>query len=128
MRKRTDWLTDANSALAAIRANRPPNDKAIIQYGTFVDGQGKTHEVHQWMLENGIPIEQLGNDTAGIQSEFDAAIANLKARIDTVNSESQMDLIRLQSLMDKVKNCLELATNLLAKAGKAKENILANIR
>ncbi|MER8448303.1 hypothetical protein NKH52_34830, partial [Mesorhizobium sp. M1066] len=62
------------------------------------------------------------------QSDFDAAISNLKARVDTMNSDSQMELIRLQSLMDKVNQCVELATNLLAKDGKSKENILGNIR
>lgn len=146
MQKRNDWLKTANSALAALRANRPADDKASKKYGTFVDAQGKTQNIHQWMLANGIPIEQNEaprslfkrkfaeklnkpkDDATGVQSEFDAAVSNLKARIDTMNSESQMALIRLQSLMDKVNQCVELATNLVAKDGKAKENILGNIR
>ncbi|MES0139422.1 hypothetical protein NKJ88_31465 [Mesorhizobium sp. M0016] len=128
MQKRNDWLKNANSALAALRANRPADDKKVQGYGTFVDAQGNTQNVHQWMLANGIAIEQNKNDTAGVQSEFDSAISNLKGRVDTVNSESQMALIRLQSLMDKVNHCVELATNLLAKDGKAKEIILGNIR
>ncbi|WEX91756.1 hypothetical protein PZN02_006071 (plasmid) [Sinorhizobium garamanticum] len=128
MQKRNDWLKTANAALAALRVNRPGNDKDVKDYGTFVDAQGKTQNVHQWMLANGIPIEQNKGDTAGVQSEFDAAISNLKSRIDTVNSDSQMALIRLQSLMDKVNQSVELATNLLAKDTKAKEIILGNIR
>ncbi|WP_353647004.1 hypothetical protein [Mesorhizobium sp. WSM2240] len=128
MQKRNDWLKTANSALAALRANRPANDKAIAEYGTFLDAQGNTQNVHKWMLAQNIPIEQLKGDTAGVQSEFDAAASNLKARIDTTNNESQMALIRLQSLMDKLNHCVELASNLLSKDGKAKENIIGNIR
>ncbi|MBB6413999.1 hypothetical protein [Mesorhizobium sangaii] len=127
MQKRNDWLKTANSALAALRANRPA-DKGIRSYGEFVDAHGKTQNTHQWMLANGIAIEQNAGDTSGVQSDFDAAISNLKASIDTANSETQMALIRLQSLMDKVNQCLELTTNLVAKDGKAKENILGNIR
>ncbi|QND62140.1 hypothetical protein BPNPMPFG_006764 (plasmid) [Mesorhizobium sp. AR07] len=127
MQKRNDWLKTANSALAALRANRP-DDKGIRSYGEFVDAHGETQNTHQWMLANGIAIEQKAGDTSGVQSDFDAAISNLKARIDTENSESQMALIRLQSLLDKVNRCVELATNLVAKDGKAKENIIANIR
>ncbi|MER9305838.1 hypothetical protein [Mesorhizobium sp. M0496] len=127
MEKLNDWLKSSNSALAELRVNRPADDKQENEYGTFVDAQGKTQSVHKWMIDNGIPIEKSG-DTKGRQSDFDAAISNLKARVDTMNSDSQMELIRLQSLMDKVNQCVELATNLVAKDGKSKENILGNIR
>lgn len=125
MQTRNDWLKNANSALAALRANRPNDDKAFHGYGAFVDAQGKTQGVFPWMVDNGIAIAR---DGAGCQADFDGAISNLKARIDTVNSESQMALIRLQSLMDKLNQCIEFATNLLSKDNKSKENILANIR
>lgn len=127
MQKRTDWLKTANSALAALRANRP-DDKGVRSYGEFVDAHGETQNTHQWMLANGIAIEQKASDTSGVQSDFDAAISNLKASIDTANSDSQMALIRLQSLMDKLNQCVELATNLLSKDGKTKENIIGNTR
>ncbi|RWP02738.1 hypothetical protein [Mesorhizobium sp.] len=131
MQKRNDALKTANSALAALRANRPADDKKPKEYGTFVDAQGETQYVYQWMLDNGMPIDadsKAQNESAGAQSKFDAAISNLKARIDTANSDSQMALIRLQSLMDKLNQCAELASNLLSKDGKAKENIIGNIR
>ncbi|ULJ74435.1 hypothetical protein [Rhizobium gallicum] len=129
MQRRNDWLKTANLALAALRANRPNSDKDPERwYGRFDDPHGKDVHVHKWMLDNGIDIEQEGGDAHGTQADFDAAISNLKARIDNVNSESGMAVIRLQSLMDKAQQCLELTTNLLAKASKAKENILSNIR
>ncbi|NRP75959.1 hypothetical protein ILFOPFJJ_06883 [Ensifer psoraleae] len=125
MKKRNDWLKTANAALAELRVCRPNNDKEFHGYGSFKDAQGKPQGVFPWMVKNGIAIAGNGN---GYQADFDAAISNLKARIDTVNSESQMSLIRLQSLMDKVNQSVELATNLLAKDSKVKENILGNIR
>ncbi|AJC82204.1 hypothetical protein IE4803_PB00148 (plasmid) [Rhizobium etli bv. phaseoli str. IE4803] len=124
MQKRTDWLNTSNSALAALRANRPDDENATKDYGTFVDAHGKTWRVVDFLRDNGIPNDK----DAGNQSDFDATISNLKARIDTENSESQILLIHLQSLMDKVNQCAELASNLLSKDGKAKDNILGNIR
>ncbi|RMC62476.1 hypothetical protein [Sinorhizobium meliloti] len=125
MQKRNDWLKTANAALASLRVNRPNNDEDWHGYGAFVDAQGKRQGVSAWMVDNGIAI---ANDGSGGQPNFDGAISNLKARIDTVNSDSQMALIRLQSLMDKVNQSVELATNLLVKDTKAKEIILGNIR
>ncbi|MDK1378201.1 MULTISPECIES: hypothetical protein [unclassified Sinorhizobium] len=128
MQMRNNLLKDMNAALAELRKNRPADEHAIVWYGEFVDFQGITHDVHQWMLDNGIPIEQIKNDNAGVQSEFDAAINNLKAAIDSANSEGQMALIRLQGLLDKLNQVLELMSNLLSKDYKTKETVIANTR
>ncbi|WP_435926430.1 hypothetical protein ACSGFO_32345 [Mesorhizobium sp. WSM4083] len=125
MKKRNDWLKSANDALAQLRVNRPINDK-MHAYGEITDPQGNKQTVYAWMLKNHIPVPYGIN--SGSQQDFDAAISNVKAAIDTANSDSQMALIHLQSLMDKVNQCVQLTTNLVAKDGKVKENVMGNIR
>ncbi|MDK1492968.1 hypothetical protein QN219_23430 [Sinorhizobium sp. 7-81] len=128
MQTRNNFLKDMNSALAELRRNRPTDEHARVGYGAFTDSQGVRQDVHQWMLDNRIPIEQINNDRLGLQTEFDAAINNLKAAIDSANSEGQMALIRLQGLLDKINQALELMSNLLSKDYKTKETIVGNTR
>lgn len=151
MKKRNDWLKQANDVLGIMRTNRPggASDPAK-EYGSFkpnavvndpgpfkgyldassgakVDVEGKV-SVHGWFLANGVQIEQAGNDTKGTQAEFDAAISNLKAQIDTVNSQSQMDMVRLQGLMDKRNQAFDMMTNFLSKTGKSLDSVIGNMR
>ncbi|MGY3614198.1 hypothetical protein [Bradyrhizobium sp. USDA 10063] len=156
MQARNNLLKDMNKALAALRANRPTDEKTAKDYGTFVDSQGTTQDVFVWIHQKGIPIEGreerkkkvFGFDRQthkyglyepmsteakkggmrGVQSQFDAAINNLKASIDGANSEGQMALIYLQGLLDKLNQVAELMSNLLSKDQKIKEMIIGNSR
>ncbi|MGY2986269.1 hypothetical protein [Bradyrhizobium sp. USDA 4508] len=128
MQARNNLLKDMNSALATLRAERPNDDKTVKAYGTFVDSQGKTRSVYEFIQANGIAIETNNHDVYGIQAEFDAAINNVKAAIDSANSEGQMAVISYQSLLDKLNQVTELTSNVLAKDEKAKEAIIGNIR
>lgn len=129
MQKRNEWLRDANAALGAMRAARPTSeDGGAVSYGTFTNSKGESTNVHDWMLANGVDVETTGNDKIGVQTEFDQAIQNLKSSIDTVNSTSQMDMIRLQSLMDKRNQTMDLLSNTLSKTGKSLDTIVGNMR
>ncbi|MCK1627324.1 hypothetical protein IVA98_30200 [Bradyrhizobium sp. 160] len=128
MQARNNLLKDMNKALAALRTNRPIDEKQVWDYGSFVDSQGKTQDVFDWMQANGISIETEKGDKRGVQSQFDAAINNLKAAIDSANSEGQAALIFLQGLLDKLNQVAELMSNLLSKDQKIKEVIIGNSR
>lgn len=129
MQKRNEWLKDANAALNEMRKNRPTKDgDAAKDYGTFTKTDGTKEDVHDWMHENGIAIEDTGKDKIGVQAEFDAAISNLKGSIDTVNSQSQMDMVRLQGLMDKRNQAFDMMTNTLSKTAKSMDSIIGNMR
>lgn len=127
MQARNNVLKDMNNALATLRAERPTDEKAIKYYGNFVDWQGKQQMVFDWMIQQGIAIEQSG-DQHGIQADFDAAINNVKAAIDSANSEGQLAVISLQGLLDKLNQVTELISNVLSKDEKAKEAVIGNIR
>ncbi|MGY4319178.1 hypothetical protein [Bradyrhizobium sp. JR3.5] len=128
MQARNNLLKDMNKALAALRTNRPADEKAVRDYGSFVDSQGKTQDVFEWMQANDISIETENSDKRGVQSQFDAAINNLKAAIDSANSEGQMALIFMQGLLDKLNQIAELMSNLLSKDQKIKDVIIGNSR
>ncbi|KYK44630.1 hypothetical protein A1D31_36580 [Bradyrhizobium liaoningense] len=128
MQARNNLLKDMNSALATLRAERPNDEKTVKAYGTFIDSQGKTRSVYEFMQANGIATETVNNDIYGIQAEFDAAINNVKAAIDSANSEGQMAVISLQGLLDKLNQVTELTSNVLSKDEKAKEAVIGNIR
>ncbi|WP_445222865.1 hypothetical protein ACKWRH_45900 (plasmid) [Bradyrhizobium sp. Pa8] len=128
MQVRNNLLKDMNKALATLRANRPTDEKKVNDYGTFVDSQGTTQDVLDWMLAHGISIETENSDKRGFQSQFDAAINNLKAAIDSANSEGQVALIHLQGGLDKLNQVTELMSNLLSKDQKIKELIISNTR
>ncbi|UPT92207.1 hypothetical protein HAP41_0000047345 (plasmid) [Bradyrhizobium barranii subsp. apii] len=128
MQARNNLLKDMNSALATMRAERPNDEKTVRSYGTFIDSQGKTRSVYEFVQANGIAIETNCNDVYGIQAEFDAAINNVRAAIDSANSEGQMAVISLQGLLDKLNQVTELTSNVLSKDEKAKEAVIGNIR
>jgi hypothetical protein len=129
MQERTDWLKDANSALAALRVNRPDAESGGVEYGTFIDHDGNVQDVHDWLKSNGIDIATNNMSTVGgNQADFDAAIANAKAAIDTSNSESQLKMISLQGGMDKLNQTTDLATNAVAKDSKSKDTVIGNMR
>ncbi|MCP1769050.1 MULTISPECIES: hypothetical protein [Bradyrhizobium] len=154
MQARNNLLKDMNKALSVLRTNRPTDEKAAKDYGTFVDSQGTTQHVFEWMREKGIPIEatkttheklnehfakrgarppfpspdtQTGGKR-GVQSQFDAAINNLKASIDGANSEGEMAMIHLQGLLGKHNDVAALMSNLLSRDQKIKEMIIGNFR
>jgi hypothetical protein len=67
-------------------------------------------------------------ESKGSQSDIDQAIANMKSSVDTVNSQSQMDMVRLQGLMDKRNQAMDMITNTLSKSGKGMDSIIGNMR
>lgn len=52
----------------------------------------------------------------------------LKSKLDSLNSTSQMDMIRLQSLSNKRNEAFEQLTNFVQKFAKSRESIISNMR
>jgi len=60
--------------------------------------------------------------------ECQTAIDLMKGRIDALNSESQLDMIRLQSLMSKRDNIYQSISNLMKTDQKSKDTAISNLR
>ena len=80
-------------------------------------------KVQDFFVSNGISLPS-GKYT---DKEWDSAIGNLKSYVDSISSKNEQDMIRLQSLMNKRSQALQMASNLLQKMSNAK-NSIANIR
>ncbi|RTE88301.1 hypothetical protein D6B98_36565 [Bradyrhizobium sp. LVM 105] len=128
MQARNNLLKDMRDAMAALRTNRPPDECKVRDYGSFVDWQGKTQDVFDWMQAHGISIEKEKGDKKGVQSQFDAAINNLNGAIDSANSEGEMAMIYFQRLLDDVNRVAELMSNVVSKDEKTKGMIVGNLR
>ena len=91
-------------------------------------------------------ITKLNNDLTAKQTELAAVptdsnqdninkrealtktVGNLKTSIDTLNSDSQIDMIRTQSLVNKRNEAFDTLTNLLGKFQKTIDGIVGNYR
>ena len=111
MKKRNAWLAEAGSMLAKMRAAPRPNppDKdgfqlSSIKFDPPVNG---CKNMEDWYSKQGIayPLKWMN------ANEMDQAITNLKSAIDQVNTQSQTDMVRMQALNDKDKNCIEMMSS-----------------
>lgn len=118
IKKKNELLAQANAALVAAR--KAKNDKKATwepaEYKNFIDNHYPEGR------------DNTGNDTFHNDKEWDININNLKTYIDTLNSDSQMDMVRMQSLMNKRNQSFELMTNSVSKLSKNKDSIISNIR
>ncbi len=60
--------------------------------------------------------------------ERQEAIELIKAKMDSLNSDSQMDMIRLQGLVQKRDTVYQSITNLMKKDQQSKDTIVSNLR
>ena len=78
------------------------------------------------LLESyGISLPNYGYMT---QDEYDQAIPTVTAKIDSLNSSQQMDMLRLQSLTNKRNEAFDLMTNFVKKSQDARSSIVGNMR
>ncbi len=53
---------------------------------------------------------------------------SVKTRIDTHSSTSQLDMIKLQAMISKANQAVEMMTNLVQKFAATRDKIIANMR
>lgn len=122
---RSDQLSNMNNALGVLNALRPVGEDQSVSMGHKIGDQ----TLGDYLKDKGVDLtlDTNGNGVAG-QSEFDVAIATLKGQIDTVSNQNQMDMVRLQSLMDKRNQAYDLITTALAKIEDQNNSIIGNMR
>ena len=62
------------------------------------------------------------------KGELDKAITGLKGQVDSLGSNQQMDMLRLQSLSNKRNEAFDLMTNFMKKFADKREAIISNMR
>lgn len=83
-----------------------------------------------WAKEYGINWTDIngGASKKTRDGQWDTNIENLKGVIDGINSDSQLSMIRLQSLIDKRNQAFEMASNTLQKVGQNMDKLVGNQR
>jgi hypothetical protein len=134
IKERNEKLSLYNDILAAMRKAKSEGEKYESHVKvTLPDGSEKSvYALREdmgysdgWTLVGGSKNK---GSTATIEKQWDANIELVKGKIDSLNSESQLDMIRLQSLMDKRNQRYEQASNTLQKDQKTRDTITGNTR
>jgi hypothetical protein len=132
-----------NAALSEIRRQRPnETDKDV-----YLNTNGGVFAMPNDKLANGMEAFKNTNDTTtninatgvlacyGIatdstlkQGDIDQLIQRVTAKIDTLNSSQQMDMLRLQSLTNKRNEAYDVMSNFLKKSQDGRSNIVSNMR
>ncbi len=80
-----------------------------------------------WLDAHGVQWDRTGNDLAQSEKEWDINIEHLNAYIQNKNSSVELDMLQIQSLMNKRNQALEMSSTIMKKSTEAKEAILRNI-
>lgn len=133
--QRNNKLKTLNDLLAKMRKMKGDgsDDDGSITLGNTTkslwrgtDNQG----TGSWAKEFGISWTDIngGASRKTRDGQWDVNIENLKGVIDGINSDSQLSMIRLQSLIDKRNQAYEMASNTLQKVGQNLDKLTGNQR
>jgi hypothetical protein len=124
MKDRNASIQKIQKALQEIRSRKPSEDKK----GKKFDPPLSTETLNT-LKEYGLE-DNLTDDDTKLNSDgaYASLTENLKTEIDKQSSNSQLDMIKLQGLINKRNQTVELMTNLLQKFSQLQEKIVGNIR
>lgn len=134
IQKRNEEIAKLNQLLAELRMNRPGDPAA---WGALGKDRKAAQDLLASLKATGLTmpvgadaVKEVG--TPGIPSAkqftFDKWTAELKGRIDSLNSSQQMDMLRMQSLTNKRNEAFDLMTNFIKKMADSRSSVLGNMR
>jgi hypothetical protein len=76
-----------------------------------------------------LPKDANGNEITKLtQDQMKAMVQNVQSKIDSVSANSQLDMIRMQSMINKRNQAVEMLTNLVQKFAKTTDSVVSNMR
>lgn len=119
IQNKNTYIHNLNAALRELRINRPKGaaDKKNVGKITAVGKDGKIFKVVDY-IDDGLFPGSVGEEIWN-QAQFDEAIEWLSAKIDLINNQSQLDMVRLQSLINKRNQSIEELANTMNKFSKS---------
>jgi hypothetical protein len=126
----TQVLDQANAMKARNKKLERYSQMLAAARGSGEDGMQISDEDMDYLKANGPwPIPGDAHEDGDLAKETTGAyIELLKGKMDSLNSDSQMDMIRLQGLMSKRDTVYQSITNLMKKDESSKNTIVANYR
>ncbi|MEO1524988.1 MAG: hypothetical protein AAFX06_06105 [Planctomycetota bacterium] len=144
MKKRNDEINELNSALQTLRAHQNnvegnaggSTTSTLYANASEVKAAYETLQKHGVQRPSSLSIHNVNDSTFAIQAPngqaykdgMSAYIENVKTAIDSKSSSSQLDMIKMQGLINKRNQTVEMLTNLVQKFAKTKDSIIGNMR
>jgi hypothetical protein len=111
-------MAESNEILQMVRAQRPAKDS---------DEATLPGEAIEWASRNGIDLPNGGSGKIK-QAQWDQVIENIKGHTDQLSNTSQMDMIKLENLLNKRNQSFDFMSNFISKMAKVDDGIIGNIR
>jgi hypothetical protein len=127
MKKRNDQISKMNEALQSVRAHSAKGEGFEIAANSseiklFKEmGVPLPKDVQKQLDEGKIPLKFS-------KEEAQAMTENIKTGIDNLSWSSQLDMIKLQGLINKRNQGIEMLTNLMQKFQQTNNTIIGNMR
>lgn len=133
MQQRNDTIAQYTDIMSAMRAASADPKSASSPVTCEIDG--KTVEMAVYCKEQGIAwVEPPALSTPPTDAELgewssamDANIDAFSSQISLLNTDSQMDNIELQNLLNKRNNAFEMCTQMLSTNNESVESVLRNL-
>ncbi|MBU6955273.1 hypothetical protein [Hahella sp. HN01] len=131
-------LKQANAMLSIARTEKgklegeghstmPPEMIDFFEKNDIQQGLSKYDKEHKGVPHSGLYLDSDGYDFCQNSDEWETSIENLKAFIDGLNSRSQLEMIRISSLMKKRDESLTLPSNTNSNIHQTNQGILGKI-
>ncbi|HLO78015.1 MAG TPA: hypothetical protein VK196_16295 [Magnetospirillum sp.] len=141
-------IAELNQLLADLRGRRPAGDNPG-KYNELGDDQAAARKLVAGLQKAGVSIDagpvdggvaqtdkgklgqtdEWGNGIYNAsQASMDKWIEEIKGKLDSKNNESQLDMIRMQSINNKHNQSIEALSNLVQKTSKMNDTIIGNMR
>lgn len=139
MQDRNNKIKQLNELLATFRSYKAEgrdddhNSKWGDKSGTpfkIAGTDDKARTPDQWMAHYGLKCTDVQYDKKASErdAQWDANITAVQTAIDGLNSDSQLEMTQLQSLMNKRNTSSDMTTNIIANDKKSKDTIVGNLR
>ncbi|HLO78013.1 MAG TPA: hypothetical protein VK196_16285 [Magnetospirillum sp.] len=154
IKAKQDDIAKLNQLLADLRALRPKGDDSG-KFAVLGSSQAEAREMVKRLQDAGVSIDAATADGGAVKTDdskvgqtnewgakdangkgtydatqvsFDKWIEQIKGKLDAKNNESQLDMIRMQSINNKHNQSVEALSNLVQKTAKMNDTIIGNMR
>lgn len=135
VQQRNKEIADMNELLGKLRSLRPSGTDPN-KWANLGGNQAEGRALYDRLVKVGVTMptgdDKVDEPGTGIydakQKTYDVWAEHIKAKIDSLNSSQQMDMLRMQSLTNKRNEAFDLMTNFIKKMQDNRSSILGNMR
>ena len=99
-----------------------------MQISTVLTTEFTADDFWAILRELGLTPARVNDDELTLgKSEVEGAVARCKNDIDTLNNDSQRDMTRLQSVVDRRDESFSAATNLMTSVSDTRSSLIKNL-